>query len=105
MTSPYKDKEPGEWLQITKKLIKQHPLSPDEIIDVVLKSWENIFKSNIGSHQIGKHIFPKPQVMGFLLHELIPLEFKRRYPKEWRTEESGNDKDMVYIPDHCCPAR
>lgn len=37
--------------------------------------------------------------MGFLLHELIPLEFAARYPNLWRGEQSKSDKDLVYIPD------
>lgn len=68
---------------------------------MVLQSWNGIFESKLGlkGFQIGKHIFPKPQIMGFLLHELIPLEFSARYPKLWRGEQSSSDKDLVYIPD------
>jgi len=49
--------------------------------------------------KIGVNIFPKPQIMGFLLHELVPLELSVRYPKLWRTEETSEDKDIVFIPD------
>jgi hypothetical protein len=48
--------------------------------------------------KIGKDIFPKPQIMGFLLHELIPLELAAKYPKLWREEKTTSDKDIVYIP-------
>ena len=37
--------------------------------------------------------------MGFFLHELIPLEFEKKYPKRWRKEESVKDKDLIFIPD------
>ena len=37
--------------------------------------------------------------MGFLLHELIPLELAALHPKKWRGEGSSGDKDIVYIPD------
>jgi hypothetical protein len=37
--------------------------------------------------------------MGFLLHELIPLELEFRYPKLWRRERLSTEKDLVYIPD------
>ena len=36
--------------------------------------------------------------MGFLLHELIPVEFAAQDPDKWRGEKSGADKDIVYIP-------
>lgn len=66
----------------------------------MLTCWEAIFASRIGrGFHIGKEILPKPQIMGFLLHELIPLELQARYPKTWRGELSSKDKDIVYVPD------
>ena len=99
MNSPYENKEPGEWLRITQSLIKKHPLKPKEIKTVVLQSWEDIFHSRIGrqGYQIGKDIYPKPQILGFFLHEFIPLEFEKRYPRKWRQERSAQDKDSKAI--------
>ena len=101
MNSPYQNKKPREWLTITKKLIAKHPLSTKEIKEAVLEAWEEIFRSKIGRkpYHIGKDIFPKPQIMGFFLHELIPLEFKRKYPQKWRREKSVSDKDLIYVRD------
>ena len=48
---------------------------------------------------IGKHIFPKPQVMGFLLQELIGLELQSRHPGTWRGDEQAGEKDLVHVPD------
>jgi len=100
MRSPYKNISPHKWIKVTQKLIKDHPLSSKEIVDIVLTSWDSIFASTMGvkRFKIGLHIFPKPQIMGFLLHELVPLELAARHPKQWRTEKSSGDKDMVYIP-------
>jgi hypothetical protein len=63
--------------------------------------WKDIFESGIGGKpfRIGVNLFPKPQIMGFFLHELIPLEFARRYPGVWRGEADARDKDLVYMPD------
>lgn len=44
--------------------------------------------------------FPKPQILGFFLHELIPLKLKERYPKTWRGDETAPEKDVVYIPEN-----
>jgi ScaI restriction endonuclease len=55
--------------------------------------------AQLNSLTIGKDIFPKPQIMGFLLHELIPLELTSKYPRDWRRDTSVSDKDLVYIPD------
>jgi hypothetical protein len=102
MNSPYDGVPVSGWKKITDSLISNHPLSVEEIRAVVLNAWEQIFTSKIGDkpYYIGKDIFPKPQIMGFLLHELIPLEFEKKYPAKWSNDEGGSDKDLVYIPDN-----
>ena len=99
---PYKDVPESKWQEITAQLIELHPLDQEEIVEVVLLSWASIFKSRIGQKgfRIGKHIFPRPQIMGFFLHELISLEFASRYPGIWRGEVDRGDKDLVYIPEN-----
>jgi ScaI restriction endonuclease len=53
--SPYQGLPVEAWLDKTKELIQSHPLSSVEIIEIVLKSWNDIFVSTLGSrkHQIG----------------------------------------------------
>lgn len=101
MKSPYDGVDQDGWLEITQRLIEEHPLSPSEIVDVVLGAWDSIFATKIGSKGfgIGVDIFPKPQMMGFFLHELIPLEFAARYPNIWRAEATPKDKDVVHMLD------
>jgi len=101
MKSPYENIAPANWNRTTLNLIKNHPLSNYEIVDFVLNVWNSIFQSTMGSKgfKVGIQIFPKPQIMGFFLHELIPLELSARYPKFWRPETCSSDKDIVYIPD------
>ena len=102
MTSPYTGLQPEEWGERTDEMVAAFPLGMDELVQVVKLSWEGVFASKIGikRFQIGKHIFPKPQIVAFFLHELIPLELANRYPGVWRGEETAADKDVVYIPDH-----
>lgn len=99
--SPYVGVAEATWLQQTKSLIEKHPLDTCELVEIVLQSWSDIFDSKLGpkGFQIGQHIYPKPQILGFLLHELIALELSARYPDLWRGEESKADKDLVFIPD------
>ena len=101
MKSPYISDDPRTWTAVTEALIKQHPLTPREIKEIVLQSWDDIFESKLGKRgfHIGKDIFPKPQILGFLLHELIPLELERRYPGKWRREIESKDKDIIYTTD------
>jgi hypothetical protein len=101
MKSPYHGTTHDQWESITQKIIEKHPLKPQEIVDVVLMSWNTILDTGLGKKgfKIGVDIFPKPQIMGFFLHELIPLELAARYPEAWRGEKQASDKDIVYIPD------
>lgn len=99
--SPYVGIKKAQWLETTKKLAAKHPLKAQEIVEIVTGAWSSIFRSRVGSKgfRIGRDIFPKPQIMAFFLHELIPLEFAARYPALWRPERTASDKDLVYIPD------
>ena len=101
MVSPYHGLPVNEWEKRTLELIQAHPLNANEIYDVVNSVWNNIFMSGIGSRpfRIGQDLFPRPQIMAYFLHELIPLEFSDRYPGVWRREETADEKDLVYIPD------
>lgn len=66
------------------------------LVEAVLESWEDIFRSQIGFAKIGRDIFPTPQIMGFLLHELVPARIGHLYP-EWRKDESSTEKDLVNL--------
>jgi hypothetical protein len=99
--SPYHKLPTAKWQKKTQELIESHPLSITELVDVVLQSWKAIFESKIGPHefQIGKQLFPVPQIMGFFLHELIALELTARHEGEWRGDQTADEKDLVYILD------
>ena len=79
MTSPYAGLAQAEdWAVKTRELIEIHPLSPNEIYEVVIQVWREIFESNLTSknYKIGVDLFPRPQIMAYFLHELIPLELR-----------------------------
>ena len=99
--SPYARIKPSDWQKKTEELFAAYPLNCKQIVEPILATWKSIFKSKIGHRgfQIGKDIFPTPQIMAFLLHELIPLEFAACYPKQWRRDNTADEKDLIYIPD------
>lgn len=101
VVSPYAGRPAGEWLEITKGLIERHPLKSEEIVEVVLESWSSIFNSSMGRHgfKVGVDFRPTPQIMGFFLHEFIPLDLATRYPGIWRGGKTSQEKDIVHIPD------
>lgn len=100
MSSPYDGFSQSQWRSITEKLVSKHPLTP-ELADAVLAAWEDIFASRVGSKQyrIGRDIQLVPQLMGSLLHELIPLVVSDRHPNKWRRQRTKNEKDLVCLFD------
>ena len=102
MSSPYKDKPVEEWSSITDELIAAHPLSENQIVEYCLAAWNDIYCSKIGRHgfKIGEDIFVRPQIIGALLHEIIPAEIVANNPQLWQREQRVDDKDIVYVPDN-----
>lgn len=90
-----------QWKDKTYELVGEHPLDDAELVETVINSWTGILDTRIGAgrHQIGVAVFPNPQIMAFLLHELIPLELSHLHPGIWRRDNSAAEKDVVYIPD------
>ena len=99
MPSPYQDIPKDQWSEKTAELIAQLPVTTDEIVDVVLSSWEQILNSPLGNkgYRIGKDILLTPQSMGTLLHAMIPLELAAKKPGEWRADKLKEEKDLVCI--------
>jgi hypothetical protein len=99
MKNPFPD-NPRDWASITDRLLQTFPISMTDLVKTVLASWEDIFHSRLGAkgYQIGRDIWPEPQIMGFLLHELIPLNLAASYAKKWKRGESAVDFDAIYIP-------
>ncbi|MFQ5875161.1 MAG: ScaI family restriction endonuclease, partial [Dehalococcoidia bacterium] len=84
----------------THELIRQHPIPAEKLAGTTTQSWEEIFETKIGRKGllIGTDIFPQPQIMGFFLHELIPINIATEYP-DWRRDVGGTEKDVVYSKD------
>jgi hypothetical protein len=85
------------WPAITDRLLRTFPVAMPEIVEIVLASWEDIFHSRLGTraYQIGRDIWPEPQIMGFLLHELIPLNLAAARPSQWRRGRAATECDAI----------
>lgn len=101
MKSPYAGVPSSAWLSVAQKLLRKFPIKTDELVKIVLDSWNDIFQSRIGKRgfHIGEHILPQPQIMGFLLHELIPLNLASRFPDKWRRGLASTECDAHSLVD------
>lgn len=97
--TPYNQSDSTDWQKVTDSLVAYHPLDVKEIVDVVLMSWDDIFNSKIGSFNIGKEIFPTPQIMSFLLHELVAHYLSIKYKDLYRVGVAKNEKDIHHLKD------
>jgi hypothetical protein len=95
---PYKDANVERWLEITRELVRKHPLTP-HIVDLCLKSWESILNGKINTYlnMLIREMNISPQATGALLHDIIP-EYIRKKVKGFR-KGSGNEKDIVCVDD------
>ena len=98
-TTPYNQSDSTDWQKVTDSLVTYHPLDGKEIVTVVLKSWDDIFNSKIGSFNIGKEIFPTPQIMSFLLHELVAHYLSLKYKDIYKVGVTKNEKDIHHLKD------
>lgn len=97
MGSPYENKPVDQWSAITEKLVNAHPISRENFIKSVKSAWKLITEGKLCGYTIGSQIKPRPQIMGFLLHEIIPLEIIKVAGNDWRREQAKDDKDIVCI--------
>jgi hypothetical protein len=98
--SPFINARPEIWTEITQSVIAKHPVLQVGLYEIVLEAWSEIFTSTIGSAglRFGYDFFPSPQVIGDLLHLLVPLLLERKTPGDWRKDRMKSEKDVVYIP-------
>ena len=47
--SPYENIPPEEWEEVTRDLIRRHPLTP-QIVDFCLKSWQSLLHGRINTY-------------------------------------------------------
>lgn len=96
MSSPYDGVAVEQWSEVTQKLVRQHPLTTETLVTSVLEAWQQIFESSIGTLRIGQDIFPQPQIMGFFLHELVPVVVARHAPGWRRGNVGAYEKDLHF---------
>jgi hypothetical protein len=97
MQSPYINKPTSEWKSITTELVSQIPLNTDELVKIVLQSWECIFQSEICELKIGTDIFPSPQMMGNFLETAIAANLSKKHPDIWKHGKEKDEKDVVCL--------
>lgn len=100
MESPYQGLTSDRWPAKTSELIRKHPLDKELLVEAVLEAWAGILETRIaGALQIGVDIFPQPQIMGNMLHELIPAVLADKTGGGWKRGCYKGEKDVISVSD------
>ena len=102
MVSPYSGIPGDKWADKTKELIEEHPLKPNVIREVALKSWQLLWQTKIGEEDTYlslAEIDPPAIMVGYFFEKLFAKELQKRYPEEWRGTQCKDEKDIVYLKD------
>lgn len=102
--SPYSGKPESTWLRITRGLVKQHPLTTQELLEATQAAWTILWQSTVGEGELAVKL-SEPElrvpatVVGYFFEILLARELARRSPTKWRGNRSKEEKDLVYLPD------
>ncbi len=102
MSSPFQARPADQWLRITQRLVKAHPLSLEDIGAAALAAWDLLWCTRVGSGQEAiplAEIDPPATVVAYLFEKLLAATLAEHFPGQWRGARSKDEKDLVYIPD------
>lgn len=100
MTSPYAEKPISDWSAVTDRLLEEHPLKPQQILDASLSAWSRLWKTRVGDVELGvpfEDVDPPATVIGYFFEKLVAKELEARLPNAWRGGR-GSEKDLHCIP-------
>jgi hypothetical protein len=102
MVSPYSGIPVEKWSDKTKELIEEHPLKPNVIREIALRSWNLLWQTKIGEEDTYlslAEIDPPAIMVGYFFEKLFAKELQKRDPEQWRGTQSKDEKDIVYLKD------
>ncbi len=100
MQSPYASVPLEEWKSVTERLIAENPLSLNDIRELVLESWQELWQTQLG---VGPSAIPLSEievpatVIGYFFEKLFIRNLLQRQPSKWRGGREKGDKDIVYL--------
>lgn len=84
-------------LEKIRLLNEKTGLSIDSIVKIVKDCWNDVFtiSDNKENFVIGKTVFPKPQMMGFILEAMVAKKFEAMDSDQWIFDPTGYSKDIT----------
>ena len=98
--SLYQNQPQSQWLNITEQLVREYPLSKEEILEISLLVWKQIWTTKVGGILDINKINLPATVIGYMFQKLFTYELSKRYPQIWKDEVNKGDKDIVCVDNH-----
>lgn len=99
IVSPYLNNPIHEWKNITKQLIRDYPLSFQQIKEITFIVWDRLWGSTIGGKIKISEVDLPATVIGYFFQKLFSHELNNRFPTMWQGEKNKMDKDLVNLKD------
>ena len=103
MPSPYDGVPSSEWLEVTRRLVNDHPLELIEIRDSCLEAWDLLWQTTIGKDQVSiplQETNPPAIVVSYFFERLLSRVLASRFPDQWRSGVIKSEKDIVFENNH-----
>lgn len=97
--SPYDGLAKSEWLEKTRELVEEHPLTPEQVRSAAVRAWDLLWQTTIGEGEAQIRLLDldvPATVVGYFFEKLLAKELASRFPGEWRGGLSKAEKDLVY---------
>lgn len=101
MDSPFEDEPKAEWRDIRDELIKSHPLSTEDVKNLVLESFDNLLETRVGSPSDGLKLFQDIELSSQVQSDFLETILARNLIENddsWR-HGSEAEKDFIYTED------
>lgn len=101
MPSPYAGLPVEQWQAVTDRLIEEHPLDLQTILETALVSWRRLWATTVGDGEDGfklSELSPPATVIGYFFEKLFSKELANRLPDSW-VGGVGSQKDLHCITD------
>jgi hypothetical protein len=103
LPSPYDGVPSSKWLEVTRRLVNDHPLELIEIRDSCLEAWDLLWQTTIGKDQVSiplQETNPPAIVVSYFFERLLSRVLASRFPGQWRSGVIKSEKDIVFENDH-----
>ena len=100
--SPYSGSPGPDWLDITRRLIAEHPIPLSEWRSACLMTWERLWQTTVGQGPLAVQLDTldvPASVVGYFFEVLLARELGHRHPLAWRGNETKQEKDLVCLTD------